>query len=112
MQNIKKKKKKKKAVRSSEIFLSFPVILIVFLQPSILSLLAQLPESPSKQFLELQVIKSAWNSLPHPPTGWATFCGPQYRSADGSGNNAAYPDIGIPFPIIYNMPSISPKSFV
>lgn len=35
-----------------------------------------------------------WNQLPHPPASFYTQAGYQWRSADGSNNNLAFPDIG------------------
>ncbi|CAF3567602.1 unnamed protein product [Rotaria socialis] len=39
-------------------------------------------------------ISSLWEQLSHPPANFLTQVGYQWRSADGSGNNLAFPDIG------------------
>ncbi|CAF4606585.1 unnamed protein product [Rotaria sp. Silwood1] len=39
-------------------------------------------------------IGSLWKQLSHPPTSFLTHAGYQWRSADGSGNNLAFPNIG------------------
>ncbi|CAF1321375.1 unnamed protein product [Rotaria magnacalcarata] len=39
-------------------------------------------------------IGSLWKQLSHPPANFLTQVGYQWRSADGSGNNLAFPDIG------------------
>lgn len=58
-----------------------------------LAAITKLPPGNVQNKLNDAAITLLYNTLPHPP---ATYVGPQYqfRSADGSGNNPLYPELG------------------
>jgi hypothetical protein len=66
-------------------------------QEKLMSWLFKLPLKPKSAVgstLEHGVVQSLWDTLPHPVPGWTQFSGPQYRSADGEGNNVQEPQVG------------------
>ena len=61
----------------------------------IISMLYTLPSnSQFGNFMNKIFIGSLWKQLPHAPTSLSSRAGYQWRSADGSGNNIAFPYIG------------------
>lgn len=66
-------------------------------QEKLMSWLFKLPLKPKSKVgstIEQGVVHSLWDTLPHPDPGWTQFSGPQYRSADGEGNNVQEPHVG------------------
>lgn len=59
-------------------------------QEKLMSWLFKLPleaKSAVGNTLEQRVVQSLWDTLSYPDAGWTQFSGPQYRRADGEGNN-------------------------
>lgn len=66
-------------------------------QEKLMSWLFKLPLEPNSAVgntLEQGVVQSLWDTLPHPDAGWTQFSGPQYRRADGEGNNVQEAQVG------------------
>ncbi|GAA5921037.1 hypothetical protein JCM1841_005069 [Sporobolomyces salmonicolor] len=62
-----------------------------FLLENIVTMLQGLPAGSPQQPITDTFIRFLWEDLPHPP---AAYVGPNFRAADGSGNNPAVPMLG------------------
>jgi hypothetical protein len=61
----------------------------------IIAMLYSLPSNSEFGALMTKIfVGSFWKQIPHPPVSFQNQAGYQWRSADGSSNNLAFPDIG------------------